>query len=59
LGELKADAETIISRVARAISMRPRRMYSTPTARLPSSTMRLASARVVSVTLRRFIAGRR
>ena len=47
------------SRPARAVLVWPFCSYSTPTARLPSNRMRVASAFVSTRTLARFIAGRR
>ncbi len=58
-GELIAPPLRITSRRARAVATRPPFMYSTPTARRPSNTMRVTSARVLTSTLPRCCAGRR
>ena len=52
-GELIAPPASSTSRAACATSTRPRRSYSTPVARVPSSTTRRARAPVTTVTLAR------
>ena len=58
-GELNTPPARITSRVARASIMRPPWLYSTPTARVPSINTRVTYALTSTVTLGRFMAGRR
>ena len=56
-GELNAPPESSTSRAAWAMRSRPPWSQATPRARPPSSTTRVASARVLTVRLGRRIAG--
>ena len=58
-GELIEPPQTMTSRPARTVWVRPRCSYSTPTARLPSNRSFVASAFISTRTFFRFIAGRR